>query len=87
MGSQGLFGAKTTYTSHTSVSSKGGQIMYLFFSHAKKCSNGDFLIVEYTVIKLLEGWIPSYFESSLYIFRKKCLSSAKITIFFFQRAR
>ena len=42
-----------------------------------------FLIVECTVIKLLEGWIPSYFESSLYIFRKKCLSSAKITIFFF----
>ena len=49
----------------------------------KKCSNGDFLIVEYTVIKLLEGWIPSYFESSLYIFRKKCLSRAKITIFIF----
>ena len=67
---------------------KGGQIKYsmmlcakisqvLFFSHAKKCSNGDFSIVEYTGIKILKGWISSYIESLLYIFCKKCLCSAK----------
>ena len=47
-------------------SRKGGQIKYpmmlcakisqvLFFSHAKKCSNGDFSIMEYTGIKILKG--------------------------------
>ena len=63
---------------------KGGQVKYpmmlcakisqvLFFSHAKKCSNGDFSIVEYTGIKVLKGWISNYIESSLYIFCKTCL--------------
>ena len=55
----------------------------LFFSHVKKCSNGDFSIVEYTGIKILKGWISSYIESSLYMFCKKmlCLLVAlKITV-------
>ena len=40
----------------------------LFFNYAKKCSNGDFSIVEYIGIKILKGWISCYIESSLYIF-------------------
>ena len=67
---------------------KGGQIKYpmmlcakisqvLFVSHAKKCSNGDFSLVEYTGIKTLKGWISSYIASSLYSFYKKCLCGAK----------
>ena len=54
----------------------------LFFSHAKKCSNGDFSIVEYTRIKILKGWMSSYIESSLYIFCKKWLYSAKNNSFY-----
>ena len=54
----------------------------LFFSHAKKCSNGDFSIVEYTAIKILKDCISSYTESSLYIFCKKCLCSAKNNSFY-----
>ena len=54
----------------------------LFFSHAKKCSNGDFSIVEYTGIKILKGSISSYIESSLYIFFVKSVFVAlKITVF------
>ena len=48
----------------------------------KKCSNGDFSIVEYTGIKTLKGWISSYIESSLHIFCKKCLCRAKNNSFY-----
>ena len=72
---------------------KGGQIKYptmlcakisqvLFFKLRKNCSNGDFPIVEYTGIKILKGWISCYIESSLYIFCKKCLCSAKNNSFY-----
>ena len=54
----------------------------LFFSYAKKCSNGDFSIVKYTGIKILKGWICSYIESSLYIFCKKGLCRATNNSFY-----
>ena len=38
--------------------------------------------MEYTGIKILKGWICSYIESSLYIFCKKCLCSAKNNSFY-----
>ena len=45
------------------------------------CSNGDFLIVEYTGIKILKVWISSYIESSLYIFVKSVFVALKIIVF------
>ena len=39
-------------------------------------------MVEYTGIKILKGWISSYIESSLYIFCKQCLCSAKNNSFY-----
>ena len=54
----------------------------LFFSHGKNVQTEIFQSLEYTGIKLLKGWISSYIESSLYIFCKKCLCSAKSNIFY-----
>ena len=72
---------------------KGGQVKYPMMLCAKifpspilqsrkKCSNGDFSIVEYTGLKILKGWISSYIESSLHRFCKKCLCRTKNNSFY-----
>ena len=48
----------------------------------KKVFKRRFSLVEYTGIKTLKGWISSYIESSLYMFCKKCLCSAKNNCFY-----